>query len=113
MAAVHFIGPNGRSRIAVGKAQNDRTQIFVAVSTPGVEVDDVIFQFPVTDKWISLTLNLDKRGLLTVRSNDLTQRYRWGTVSRTYLHCNSGSWELDVWPRSYVPASAAEPAKAN
>jgi TonB family protein len=110
MAAAYFIGPNGKSRIAVGKAQNDRSQIFVAVSTPGDEAQNVIFQFPVTDKWIVLTLNLDKRGLLTVRSNDLTKRYRWGTVSRTYLHCNSGDWEFDVWPRSYVPApSAARP----
>jgi TonB family protein len=111
MAAVYFIGPNGKSRIAVGKAQNDRTQIFVAVSTPGAEVDDVIFQFPVTDKWIALTLNLDKRGQLTVRSNDLTPRYQWGPVTRTYLHCNSGNWEFDVWPRSYAPAPTAARSK--
>ena len=70
LAAVYFDGPNGQSRVAVGKAQNDRTQMYAAVTTPGSESDDVAFEYPVTGNWIILKLKLDRRGLLTVRSNE-------------------------------------------
>jgi TonB family protein len=115
LAVVYFEGPKGKSRIALGKARNDRLQMYVAVVPPGSTGQDAIFQYPLTAKWIILKLNLDKRGYLTIRSNDLTHRYEWGPVTKTYLHCNSGEWEIDVWPRSYVPAApvAEGSAKTN
>ncbi len=70
LAAVYFDGPNGQSRVAVGKAQNDRTQMYAAVTTPGRASDDIAFEYPVTGNWIILKLKLDRRGLLTVRSNE-------------------------------------------
>jgi hypothetical protein len=110
LAAVYFVGPKGKSRIAVGKAQNDRSQMYVSVSTPANEAQDVVFQYPVTNNWIPLSLTLDSHGFLTVRSGKLRKRYQWGTVSRTYLHCNSGEWEISVSPQSYVLPAAPMPA---
>jgi hypothetical protein len=112
LAAVYFIGPKGKSRIAVGKAQNDRSKIYVSVSTPGNEAEDVFFKYPVTNNWIPLNLTLDSHGLLTVRSDKLRERFRWGPVSKTYLHCNSGDWQISVAPQSYVPTASATPAPA-
>jgi hypothetical protein len=110
LAAVYFIGPKGKSRIAVGKAQNDRSKMYVSVSTAGNQAQDVIFQYPVTNDWIPLNLTLDSYGFLTLQSGKLRKRYQWGPVSRTYLHCNSGDWEISVSPQSYLPPAAATPA---
>lgn len=114
LSAIYFIGPRGKSRIAVGKAQNDRSKMYVSVSTPGtnLQTQDIIFQYPVTNNWIALTLDLDSHGFLTVRSGKLVKRYQWGIVSRTYLHCNSGNWQIKVTPLSYVPVEVARPADA-
>ncbi len=102
MTGVYFDGPLGRSRVVVGKASNDRFQMYAAVGAPGVATDDAVFAYPLTKDWIILKLTLDKYGYLTVRANDMTRKYKWGQVTRTYLHCNSGDWDIDVWPRSYV-----------
>jgi hypothetical protein len=102
LAVVYFEGPQGKSRVAVGKASNDRFQMYVAVGAPGTETDDAVFAYPLTKDWIILKLTLDKYGYLTVRANDMTRKYKLGQVTRTYLHCNSGDWDIDVWPRSYV-----------
>jgi TonB family protein len=110
LAAIVFVGPNGESRVAIGRAHDDRSRIFMAIATPGDEEQDVVFQYPLTSNWIALNLNLDTRGFLTVSSGSLKKRYRWGTVSRTCLHCNSGDWEIAVAPNSYVPSAPAPPA---
>lgn len=107
MAVVYFEGPMGKSRVALGLAKNDRFQVYVAVRPPGGESEDAIFAYQLTKNWIILKLNLDKRGYLTIRANELTRKYKWGQVTNTFLHCNSGDWDLDVWPRSYVPAQVA------
>jgi TonB family protein len=110
LAAVYLIGPKGKSRIAIGKAQNDRGKMYVAVSMPGDQAQDIAFHYPVTDKWMPLNVTLDFNGILTVQSGRLIKRYPWGAVSRTYLHCNSGDWEISVAPQSYLPPAAATAA---
>jgi TonB family protein len=109
MAAVYFIGPNGQSRIAIGKARDDPGKMAVWVSTPG-KPDDIIRQFPVGKDWIPLNLTLDADGVLNVRSGGLSKRYQWAPASSTFLLCNSGDWEISVAPQSYVPPPPAAPA---
>ena len=102
LASIGFEGSAGRSRVAVGKAQNDRFGMYAAVQPPG-DADRVVFEYPVTDKWTILKLKLDRHGYLNIRGHDLTQRYKWGPVTRAGLHCQYGEFEIDIWPRSYVP----------
>ena len=107
LAFVQFDGPDGPSRIAVGKARTDRPRMYAAVHPPGTRIEDPIYYFRFPADWIILRLALDERGVLTVRSNQLAGRFRWGPVSRATLGCQAGEWEIDVWPRSYVPGAAA------
>ena len=96
----------GATNILVGQSVNDAFQMFVALNLPGKPQRE-LYEFPLTKNWIILRLTLDNRGLLTIRNNDQDQRFPIGSasVSRTSLHCNSGDWEIDLWPRSYVPAA--------
>ena len=112
-AALKFDGPRGLAAIAVAKAENEGYEMFASVTPPGSTGQDLVFEYPVTGNWIILRLSLDSDGWLVIRSNDLTQRYKWGAVTKTTLHCHSGEWEIDVWPRSYVPAAGAVPVSAN
>jgi len=102
-AALLFHTPDGDTAIAVGEAWGDRYQMYAAVYTPKTK-QQLMFQYPITHNWIVLTLNLDERSYLTVRSNDLTQRYIAGSTKAvaSHLNCHDGEWEIDVWPRSYV-----------
>ena len=107
-AAVIVHTPGGASTIAVGRAVNDPFQMFAAVAVPGIK-EDVLFEYPLTKNWIILKLSLDRRGFLTVRSNDLAPKFDLKTtaIAKTELHCNSGEWEIDLWPRSYVAGGGA------
>ena len=107
LAFVRFDGPQGASRIAVGKARTDRPRMYAAVNAPRTGTEDPIYYYPFrgTPEWIILRLALDDQGVLTVRSNQLARRFRWGTVTRTTLGCEAGEWEIDVWPRSHVAAA--------
>jgi len=114
LAFVRFDGPQGPSRIAVGKARTDRPRLYAAVKPPGGRPEDLVFYFPFrgTPEWIILKLALDERGTLTVRSNQLARRFNWGSVSRATLGCEAGEWDIDVWPRSYASAAGVGPASA-
>jgi len=105
VAGLQLEGSNGVTDILVGRAVNDPFQMFTKLDLPG-KPERELYQFPLTKDWIILKLNLDAHGLLTVRNNDQLQRFPLGTaaITRTSVHCNSGQWEIDVWPRSYVPA---------
>ena len=107
LAFVRFDGPRGPSRIAVGTARTDRPRMSALVSPPRSRIDDPIYYFPRTREWIILRLSLDPRGMLTVRSNQLERKFRWGPVSSAMLGCQWGEWEIDVWPRSYAATEAA------
>lgn len=111
-AAVMLESPSGRATVVLGRAVNDPFAMFVALDMPGVR-EEVLFEYPLTKNWIILKLSLDERGFLTVRSNDLAPRFALGTrtISGTRLHCNSGEWEIDVWPRHHVPP--AMPRRTN
>jgi len=100
-ASLLFHTPDGDTAVSVGKAKYDRFQMFAAVFTPRTR-QQLMFEYPITDKWIILKLKLDSRGYLTVRANDLTQRFEVGSTNAvaSHLNCHSGQWEIDVWPRS-------------
>ena len=104
-ASLLFHTADGDTAVSVGKAKYDRFEMFAAVFTPRT-TQQLMFEYPITGKWIILKLNLDPRGYLTVRSNDLTQRFPVGSTKAvaSHLNCHSGQWEIDVWPRSYVLA---------
>ena len=102
-AALMFDGPNGNSHVVVAKAEREGFEMYTAVTPPGSTGQDLIWRYELTDKWIILHLSLDGKGWLVIRANDETRRYKWGTVSHMALQCHSGEWEIDVWPRSYVP----------
>jgi TonB family protein len=106
VAGLQLEGPNGTTHILVGRAVNDPFQMFAVLDLPG-KPERELYEFPLTNDWIILKLTLDGRGLLIIRNNDQLQRFPLGTatITRTSVHCNSGEWEIDVWPRSYVPAA--------
>lgn len=109
-ASVILETPEGKAWVTVGKARNDIGHLYVAFQQPGAEHQQGLWQFPLTDNWIIIKLKLDGRGNLALRNNDLELRFKVGKpVSKTTLHCHSGEFEIDVWPRSYVPA----PGNAN
>ena len=103
-AAVHLKTPAGFPRIARGRSVRDPLQMFVVLDVPGTP-QQLLYEFPLTKQWIILKLRLDDRGFLTVRNSDLAPKFPLGSreVSRTMLQCNGGEWDIDVWPRSYVP----------
>lgn len=101
-----WLSPKGRSVVGIGRAIYDPFQMYAAVETPGVP-QQVIYQYPITKDWIILKLTIDERGFLTVRSNDLAKVFATGSaqVTEMAIQCSSSEWEIDVWPRSYVPAA--------
>ncbi|MFL6741962.1 MAG: energy transducer TonB [Sphingomicrobium sp.] len=104
-----WLSPRGRSVVGVGRAVHDPFQMYAAAETPGVP-QQVIYQYPLTKNWIILKLTLDDRGFLTVRGNDLAKVFATGSaqVTEMAIQCSGSEWEIDVWPRSYVPAGAGE-----
>lgn len=103
LAFIRFDGPDGPSRIAVGRAGADLPRLYASARPPRW-TEDPIFYYPIraTPKWILLRLTVDEQGVLTIRSNQLRRQFRWGPVTRASVGCRSGEWDIDVWPRSYL-----------
>ena len=97
----------GTARVAVRKEQ---AHFYASVTIPSRN-EQIVYQYPLTRDWIILTLSLDPRGDLVVRGNKDSPRFPLGTaqLSGTTLHCASGDWEFDIWPRSYAPPAAVQP----
>jgi hypothetical protein len=101
-AAVFFDSPTGRFRITVGKAQNERDHIYVALLGPGMGSTDwaLLGGFPVTTSWIDVNLKMDARGTVRVRSHQKNGKLLLGTTQpvKTLLHCHSGVFEIELVP---------------
>ena len=106
-AGIMFESASGKTYVLVGRAVNDPFQMYAVLDLPGLPERE-LYEFPLTKNWIILKLKLDKRGYLTIRNNDQEPRFPIGKAALTgaSVHCSSGEWNIDVWPRSYAPAQA-------
>jgi hypothetical protein len=103
-AAIFFDPPGGRSRVTIGKANDDRDHIYVALQSASAAADEwkILAQYPVSNDWIDVNLNMDAKGVLQVVSGSSTAKLKLKSRQpvKTTLHCNSGVFELQVVPSS-------------
>jgi TonB family protein len=92
--------PHDGVRVTIGEGQNDRQHLFVALQRAKAKVQEALFQFPLTNSWVTVELSLDKRGRLTIRSDPMTDHFSIGAtqVAKTMVHCNSGEFEIELSP---------------
>ncbi len=97
--------PDGRVKVTVGEAQNDRSHLYVAFQPVGSGYQTALIEFPLTSNWIMVELSLDKWGVLTIRNGNLVERIILDTkqVTKTTLHCNSGEFQMLVSPPGQMP----------
>lgn len=107
-AAIFFDAPNGRSRVTVGKAHDDRDHIYVALQGPRYSRHewDILAEYEVTDGWIDVNLNMNAKGILEVASGGRVGKLNLQTAEpvKTTLHCNSGVFEVQVLPPNAASA---------
>ncbi|MEA3033865.1 MAG: hypothetical protein QOH86_1881 [Sphingomonadales bacterium] len=99
-AALFFEEPAGRTRIVVGKAQDDRSHIYLALQGAGRKDWQMLDVLPVTTDWIDVNTEMDSRGVIHVMSGKKEGSLQLGTASpvKTLLHCNSGVFEVEMLP---------------
>jgi hypothetical protein len=99
-AALFFEGPAGRTRILVGKAQDDRSHIYVGLQEAGRNDWRMLDSFPVTTEWIDVSTEMDSTGVVRVMSGKKKASLHLGTAApfKTLLHCNSGVFEVEMLP---------------
>ena len=101
-AAIFFDPPNGRSRVTIGKANNDRSHIYVALQPAHVpsEYWTILAMYRVTSNWIEVNLNMDAKGVVQVSSGRSFDKLSLRSTQPvpTTLHCNSGVFEVEVMP---------------
>ena len=104
-AVLGFGAPDDHTAIFVGLAANDRTKTFVVLQKGGEE--QLIGRYDSNSgDWIDFRLKLDPSGLIKVRGDARNGELKLKTPvpPRMWLHCQSGEFDIDISPDSYLTA---------
>jgi hypothetical protein len=104
-AVLGFGGMEDHTSIFVGLAANDRTKIFVVLQKGGEE--QLIGRYDSnTGDWIDFRLKLDASGLIKVRGDARSGELKLKSAAppTMWLHCQSGEFDIEISPESYIPA---------
>ena len=112
-AVLGFGGMEDHTAIFVGLAANDRTKIFVVLQKGGEE--QLIGRYDSNSgDWIDFRLKMDSSGLIKVRGDARTGeiQLKGAVPPKMWLHCQSGEFDIEISPESYIPPPVAPAAPA-
>lgn len=105
-----FGGFDDHTSIFVGLAANDRTKTFVVLQK-GAEEQLIGRYDSNSGDWIDFRLKLDAGGLIKVRGDARNGEIKLKSpgAAKTWLHCQSGEFDIEISPLAYIPAALSPP----
>jgi len=97
-ASIRFVTPSGKMDVQLGKANNEPTHLYLATWVTATHTSNVVDQYPLSEEWVQVGIEIDAAGIVHVTSRSKKATLNLGTTApvQTYLHCHSGTFEVQV-----------------